>query len=209
MNRSEATRQRWDRTALFFDLMAGFGPEKRWFPFKRELFARMTGKVLFLAVGTGLDIPAFPPGLEIVGIDISPAMLEKARTRAERYPGKMTLQVMDVGAMTFADRSFDQVFTSCTFCSVPDPAEGLRSIRRVLKPGGWLRMFEHTGSDVFPFGSLLNFMNPLCRHIGPEMNRDTVARVREAGFRIHRVNHLYLDVVKTIEACLPAEGGER
>jgi hypothetical protein len=74
----------------------------------------------------------------------------------------------------------------------------------VLKPGGMLYMFEHTGSRLFPFNLMLNIMTPLWRPIGPEMNRDTVANVRKAGFEIRQVNNIYLDVVKTIIATSPA-----
>ena len=56
----EATARKWDRAAASFDMMNGAGPEKRWGPVKRELFARMQGEILFLAVGTGLDIAFFP-----------------------------------------------------------------------------------------------------------------------------------------------------
>ena len=64
------TQKKWDSAAGLFDLMGGFGPEKRWKPHKERLFSGMEGQILFLAVGTGLDIPCFPPGKEIVGIDI-------------------------------------------------------------------------------------------------------------------------------------------
>lgn len=197
------TQQKWDAAAGLFDLMGGHGPEKRWKPHKERLFSAMDGKVLFLAVGTGLDIPCFPPGRQIVGIDISPKMLEKAKPRVQAYPGRMTIRQMDVHEMDFADGSFDQVYTSCTFCSVPDPVKGLSAIRGVLKPGGALRMFEHTGSRCFPFGLMLNLVNPVCRNLGPELNRDTVANVRAAGFDIRKVTNIFLDVVKTIEAAAP------
>lgn len=199
----DRTRAKWDGTAAFFDLMA-HGAEKRWAPAKLELFARMgTGKILFLALGTGLDIRFFPPGREIVAVDISPAMVARARPRVAAYAGKMEGLVMDVHEMTFPDHHFDQVFTSCTFCSVPDPVRGLTALRRVLKPGGTLHMFEHTGSHVFPFQGMLNLMTPLMRPIGPEMNRPTVENVRSAGFQRLSVKNLYLDVVKTIEAVNP------
>jgi ubiquinone/menaquinone biosynthesis C-methylase UbiE len=196
------TRNKWDFSAAFYDLLA-WGPERRWAPLKRELFANMRGRVLFVAVGTGQDIPFFPPGKDIVGIDISPRMLAKARRRAEQYDGSLELQVRDIHALGFPERSFDQVVTSCTFCSVPDPVAGLAALRRVLKPGGELYMFEHTGSRVFPFSLMLNVMTPIWRPIGPDMNRDTVANVEKAGFEIRRVDNIYLDVVKTIVATAP------
>lgn len=197
------TRAKWDRAAETFDLMSSRGPEWRWEPAKRKFFSAMHGKILFLAVGTGLDIPFFPPGQDITGFDISSRMLEKARHRAEAYEGNLQLFQMDVHDLDFDDGSFDQVFTSCTFCSVPDPVKGLESLRRVLKPGGELRMFEHMGSRWFPFSLMMNLMTPISRIVGPEMNRHTVENVRLAGFRIREVKNLYLDVVKTIVAEAP------
>jgi len=199
----ESTKRKWDFSSSFYDLMA-YGPERRWAPDKRNLFANMQGKVLFVAMGTGQDIPFFPPGRDIVGIDISPQMLARARTRAANYVGLLDLQVMDIHKLEFPDHSFDQVVTSCTFCSVPNPIAGLTALRRVLKAGGMLYMFEHTGSHVFPFNLMLDVMTPLWKSIGPEMNRDTVANVKKAGFEIQQVNNIYLDVVKTIIATSPA-----
>ena len=200
----EITQGKWDRAAANFDLMSGYGPEKRWAPFKTEFFSVMQGKILFLAVGTGLDIPFFPPDRDIVGIDISPRMLEKARARIDAYSGKLETRVLDVHDLDYADGTFDQVFTSCTFCSVPDPVRGLESLRRVLKPGGELHMFEHTGSRYFPFNVMMNIMTPLSRKVGPEMNRLTQDNVRKAGFKVTAVRHVYLDVVKTIHAVAPS-----
>jgi len=202
------TKAKWDAAAATFDIMNSRGPERRWAPYKRKLFASMTakGRILFVAAGTGLDFACFPPGRDIVGIDISPKMLEVARPKAEAYPGHIELLEMDVHELSFAPGTFDQVFTSCTFCSVPDPVLGLKALRRVLVPGGELRMFEHTGSRWFPFNLMLNVMTPLSRRFGPEMNRPTVANVQRAGFEIREVENLYLDVVKTIYAVAPAAG---
>ncbi|MBY0401525.1 class I SAM-dependent methyltransferase [Myxococcota bacterium] len=195
------TKAKWDKAARNFDVMAGFGPEKRWAPVKTKLFEKMgNGRILFLAVGTGLDVPFFPPRRNLVGIDISDKMLEKAKTRCDAYDGKIELRVADVHDMPFPDQSFDQVFTSCTFCSVPRPVEGLKALRRVLVPGGELHMFEHTGSRYFPFNSMLNQMTWLSKRFGPDMNRDTVTNAKIAGFTVREVQHVYLDVVKTISA---------
>jgi ubiquinone/menaquinone biosynthesis C-methylase UbiE len=198
------TQAKWDKAAPNFDLMAGGGAEKRWQPFKEELFANMDGKILFLALGTGLDIPTFPTGKDITAIDISPKMLEVAQPRVDAYDGEIVSEVMDVHEMTYADDSFDQVYTSCTFCSVPNPIEGLKSLRRVLKPGGELFMFEHTGSEYYPFKIMMNMMTQISRRMGPDMNRTTVANVQAAGFELKEVNNLFLDVVKIIKATNPS-----
>lgn len=198
-----ATQAKWDRLAPRFDGMASRGAERRWKPYKQELFSHMQGRILFMALGTGLDIPAFPPGQTITAIDISPKMLAEAEKRIAAYPGKIEAHVMDVHEMPFPDASFDQVFTSCTFCSVPRPVEGLKAIHRVLKPGGELLMFEHTGSRLAPFRAMMDLMTVLSERVGPSMNRPTTDNVRAAGFEIREVENIYLDVVKTIRAVKP------
>lgn len=200
----QVTQAKWDRMAKNFDVMNSKGPEWRWGPLKRELFSNMKGHVLFLAVGTGLDIGFFPKGQRITGIDISPKMIEVARPRAEAYEGEMSVEVMDVHEMPFEPGSFDQVYTSCTFCSVPNPVKGLKALRRVLVPGGEIRMFEHTGSRYFPFNVMMHLMTQLTKRVGPDMNRLTEENVRLAGFEDVAVRNVYLDVVKIIEGRAPA-----
>ena len=194
------TRAKWDKMAPRFDSMAAKGAEARWKPFKSALFSHMRGKVLFMALGTGLDIPAFPPGQDITAIDISPKMIEQAQDRIAAYRGTIRAEVMDVHEMPYAAGSFDQVYTSCTFCSVPSPIEGLKAIHRMLKPGGELFMFEHTGSKFHPFGRMMDLMTNLTERIGPSMNRDTAGNVRAAGFEILEIDNIFLDIVKTIKA---------
>ena len=197
----DVTRKKWDRAAPTFDFMASYGPEKRWAQFKRELFANMSdGEILFLAVGTGLDVRFFPKGRSITGIDISQKMLDEAKARTDACEGDLRLLQADVNDMPFDDGQFDQVFTSCTFCSVPNPVEGLKALKRVLKPRGGLFMFEHTGSRFYPFKPMMDVMTLVTRKVGPDMNRPTVENVLAAGFTLEKVTHVYLDVVKTIQA---------
>ncbi|MEE8059571.1 MAG: methyltransferase domain-containing protein [Pseudomonadales bacterium] len=206
ISRNLETRTKWDRAAATFELIAGEGAEKRWQPNKQKLFARMgDGNILFMALGTGLDIACFPPHRTITAIDISPEMLKYAQPRIAQYNGTICAQVMDVHDMPYADNHFDQVFTSCSFCSIPDPIEGLKALRKTLKPGGELLMFEHTGSKFFPFNLMLNIMTPLTNKFGPAMNRPTIDNVRKAGFEIIEVDNIYLDVVKTIRAQKPLD----
>lgn len=198
----QLTREKWDKMAPTFDLMGGAASERRWGPVKDAFFANMKedARILFMALGTGQDIQFFPAQRNIQAIDISPAMLEQAQARIASYDGQLDVEVMDVHEMSFSENEFDQVFTSCTFCSVPNPIEGLKQLKKVLKPDGELLMFEHTGSRYFPFRYMMDAMTQLTSRLGPDMNRKTVENVRAAGFKVTEVEHIFMDVVKTIRA---------
>lgn len=161
----------------------------------------MRGKALHVAAGTGNDFKFFPPGMDIVSIDISPKMLEQAKIKAAAYNGSIELREADVQKLDYPEGTFDTVATVCTFCSVPNPIAGLRELYRVLKPAGQILMFEHVRSvAIGPLGVMMDLMTLLTRKFSPELNRDTVGNVQKAGFRLRRVENIYLDVVRTIDA---------
>ena len=200
-----AVQKKWDRIASFYKWSNG-AAERRWEPAKKALFSEMgSGNILFLAIGIGEEIRIFPEKRKITAIDISPRMLARAEGKAAAYNGSIRLMRMDAQKLTFAPETFDQVFTACTFCSVPDPVQGLKELNRVLKPGGELCMFEHTRSHHFPFREVLWMMNPVARMIGPSLTRDTVSNVRSAGFTLNSVYNVYLDIVKIIRAVKPVD----
>ena len=204
----QATKQKWDAASRTLDLFS-FADDRRLGPHKQRLFRKIRGATLMVAAGTGNDFKFFPPNLQLLAIDISPKMLERAARRAAAYSGSIELREMDVCHLDFSDCTFDTVATACTFCSVPRPVVGLKELHRVLKPGGQILMFEHVRSAIGPFGILLDLMTPLFSRFGPDLNRDTVGNVQKAGFRLRRIENVYLDIVKMIEAVKEAasDGG--
>jgi len=190
---------KWDNAAKTFDIM-NRGIEVRYGERKHEWFSRSVGRTLLVAVGTGLDLKYFPSGQKIVGIDISSKMLEKAKGKLNVSMFNTKLVRADVQMLGFADNSFDSVVTSCTFCSVPDPVLGLKELRRVLKPGGKLLMFEHVRSNIFWIGPMMDLLTYVSRKVGPDLNRRTKENVIRAGFRLTREINIYLDIVKLFEA---------
>lgn len=197
-----ALQAKWNLTSRIYD-WTSWGDDRRFGTAKERAFATMAGRCLMVAAGTGHDFRHFPPGLVITAIDVSPAMIARARAKAAAYKGTLELCVMDAQALEFPDQSFDTVVTSCTLCSVPDPVRGLRELYRCLKPGGQLLMFEHVRSRIGPIGIMQDLLTPLTRRMGPEVNRDTVGNVLRAGFELRREENVYLDIVKAIEARRP------
>ena len=190
---------KWDNASKGFDIM-NMGLERRYGRYKRELFSKCRGKVMLVAAGTGLDFQYFPEGVEVTAIDFSPKMVEKAREKIGDFNGKLDVVQADVTNLEFPDESFDTVATSCTFCSVPDPVKGLKEIHRILKPDGQLLMFEHVRPTAMLLGVMMDIVSPIVSKAGPELNRDTGANVKKAGFRLTREFNIYLDMMKLYEA---------
>lgn len=193
------TRRKWDAASRNYDLLT-FADDRRLGRYKQRLFQKIRGATLMVGAGTGNDFKFLPPNQQIIAIDISPRMLERAARKAQAYPGTIELREMDVCELDFPESTFDTVATVCTFCSVPRPVVGLRELYRVLKPEGQLLMFEHVRSKIGPLGIFLDLTTPLSRRFGPDLNRDTVGNVQKAGFRLRREENVYLDIVKSIEA---------
>src|SRR5262245_14432377 len=110
---------------------------------------RSQGRVLEVGVGTGLSLPEYRRQLEIVGIDPSPDMLEKARERvAEEGLTNVTgLHEMDAGELKFPDASFDTVVAMYVMTVVPDPEKVMRELARVCRPGGEVMLVNHFSAD--------------------------------------------------------------
>lgn len=197
--------RRYDRVARFYDLLESPMEWRAAGKWRLLLFDGAHGDVLEVGVGTGKNIPFYPPGLKITAVDLSERMLAKARERAGERARKggadVDIRKMDIEHLDFPDRSFDLVVASFVFCSVPDPVAGLREIRRVLRPDGELRLIEHVLLEKQPMRAAMNLLDPLTSRVfGFHINRRTCANVRAAGFTIVREENLSGAMFKLIIA---------
>ncbi|OGO78747.1 MAG: methyltransferase type 11 [Clostridiales bacterium GWB2_37_7] len=199
--KTEIIRKRYDRASIFYDLMEApmeVMALKRW---RIEVMKLLKGRVLEIGVGTGKNIEYYPKDLDITAIDFSEKMLAKAKVKAALYDKKVDLRLMDAQHMDFADNTFDTVFTTCVFCSVPDPIVGLKEIRRICKPDGKIIMIEHVRSEKKVLGLIMDVLNPLVvNSYGANINRKTLENINKAGFDEVEVEveNLFKDIVKKI-----------
>lgn len=197
-----STKQKYDRNARHYDLMELFPESLLFNRFRKELFSRIIGSSLLeVGVGTGKNIPFYPPGKKIIAIDFSEEMLKRARKRAEKMHSNVDLRLMDIESLQFENASFDAVVATFVFCSVPDPVKGLQEIKRVLKPDSKFYALEHVSPKNRLLGWLFDRMAPLvAAQTGVCINRNTIANIRNAGFHIELERNLVLDIFKMIIA---------
>jgi ubiquinone/menaquinone biosynthesis C-methylase UbiE len=196
------TRNRYNRIAFFYDLLESPMERFRFASWRQTLMDRVAGpKVLEAGVGTGKNLSLYPDDLDITAIDLSPRMLERARKRANKLDLNVNFQEMDLEHLNFTDDSFDTVFATFVFCSVPDPVAGLRELRRVCKPYGRLLLIEHIRPANFVLGLIFDLFNPIIvRMMGANINRRTINNIKQAGWQIKTEECLSSDIVKLIEA---------
>lgn len=196
---NEKIRRRYNRAARFYDLLEKpieIMALKKW---RLEVMKDLKGKILEVGVGTGKNIEYYPEGIDITAIDFSEKMLEKAKEKAKRLNKEVDLIQMDAQDIKFLDNTFDTVFTTCVFCSVPDPVKGLKEIRRVCKPTGKIIMIEHVRSERKLLGLIMDVLNPLVVNTyGANINRRTVENIHKSGYTKVEVANLSGDIVKKI-----------
>jgi ubiquinone/menaquinone biosynthesis C-methylase UbiE len=157
--------------------------EQRW-----RLLAGLTGEVLEVGCGNGMNLRHYPAGVErVLAVEPEPYLRDQARREAEaaRVPVEVVAGV--ASALPAPDASYDAVVCSLVLCSVEDQHAALGEIRRVLRPGGELRFFEHV---VARSGPLRRVQRTLDATVWPTLaggchaSRDTLAAIEDTGFEV-------------------------
>ena len=165
--------------------------------------SRAVGRTLEVAIGTGLNLPHYPRGVHVTGVDLTPEMLALARRRSADLGVSVTLTEGDAQALPFADAAFETVLCTYAMCSVPDERATVLEMRRVLTPGGRLILVDHIRSSVLPLYWLQRLME-----LAPSRNRDELTRrprehVEAAGFTIEQSDRLRAGVLERLVARKP------
>lgn len=185
------TRNRYQRISPWYDRMEALS-EKRYLPWRRKLWSQVTGqRIIEVGVGTGKNMPFYPAGIQISAVDLTPGMLERARKRALDLKLHVDLRLGDAQNLEFPKASFDAAVATFVFCSVPDPVQGFREIKRVVRPGGYLYLLEHMRSNNPFLGKIMDMVNPMVvRMIGANINRRTVENIQKAGLKVEEIEDL-------------------
>jgi len=175
--------------AAIYDKMLASEEKKFLGAIRREMLSDLTGEVLEIGAGTGANFQYYPKTAHVTATEPDPYMLERARKKSEQAVASITLQEVSAEDLPFPEASFDYVVDTLVLCSVSNPNKVLAEIKRVLKPGGELRLYEHVRYQN-PIGALSqDLISPAWQWFGAgcHPNRNTERYLREAGFELSDV----------------------
>jgi SAM-dependent methyltransferase len=157
-----------------------------------RLLAGLNGRVIEVGAGHGLNFPHYPPAVnEVLAVEPEPVLRERAIEAAAGSPLEITVMTGIADRLPAEDGAFDAAVASLVLCTVPDQAAALAELRRVLKPQGELRFYEHVVANKPGWRRFMRFSDatwwPRVSG-GCHLGRETAASIESAGFRIESID---------------------
>lgn len=164
-------------------------------PYRRRTIGAAEGRVLEIGIGSGINLPLYPPSVaEVIGLEPSQALLAMARRTAHEARARVLLIGAGAEAIPLADRSVDTVVTTWTLCTIPAAARALGEVRRVLKNGGRLLFVEHGLAPDLGVRRWQDFLTPAWRCVsgGCHLNRPIRSMIEDSGYRLESLETGYM-----------------
>jgi ubiquinone/menaquinone biosynthesis C-methylase UbiE len=161
--------------------------------YREEVLSQVSGNVLEIGFGTGLNLPHYPETVEkLTTVDPNPGMNQLAQNRIESSDIEVEVQILSGEDLPFSDETFDTVVSTWTLCSIPKIEQALAEIHRVLKSGGKFFFVEHGLSDDPKIQGWQNFLTPLQKIVGDgcHLNRPIQTLV-ENQFQLLKLDRFY------------------
>ncbi|MFD2078537.1 Methyltransferase domain-containing protein [Actinopolymorpha cephalotaxi] len=161
---------------------------------RRQLLAGLTGRVVEIGSGSGLNFAHYPADVAgVLAVEPEPSLLRYAVRNAAHAPVPVALVDGTAEHVPGADGAFDAAVVCLVLCSVPDQRAALAELHRVIRPGGQLRFLEHVRADGRDLRGLRGLQRVLDATVWPalaggcHLSRDTLAGIEAAGFAVNRV----------------------
>lgn len=166
--------------------------------YRKKLLAEVSGEVLDIGFGTGLNLPYYPPNIQkLTAIDVNPGMNAIAHKRLSNFSFNIDLQQLNGEHLPMGDRTFDTVVSTWTLCSIANIEQALREIYRVLKPGGKFLFIEHGLSADPKVQVWQNRLTPVQKIIadGCHLNRNIEQLIAAENLQIMQLEKFYVETL--------------
>lgn len=204
--RRERWRRYWDRHSATYDHEMRFLDKVLFRDTRSWICQQVSGDVLEVAIGTGLNLEHYPPNVALTGIELSQEMLAIARRRAAELGRPVDLRVGDAEALDIPDATFDTVVCTFSLCAIPDHRKALVEMTRVLRPGGLLLLADHIAGPGPGLRAVQRVLELVTIPLGGEhFRRRPLEHVRAAGYQIENHDRFGLGIVERLAARKPAD----
>jgi ubiquinone/menaquinone biosynthesis C-methylase UbiE len=204
--RARRLRRYWDKHARSYDKQMAFWERRLFGDGRQWVCSQATGEVLEVAIGTGRNLPYYPQGIRLTGIEFSPAMLELARRQADQLGRQIDLRLGDAQVLDLPDAAFDTVVCTLSLCAIPDEQRAVAEMKRVLRPGGQLLLLDHVAGAPRWVRAIQWLLEKVTRPLGEEhLRRRPLLQVQAEGFEIQRRERSKLGIVERLAARKPFE----
>jgi ubiquinone/menaquinone biosynthesis C-methylase UbiE len=163
-------------------------------PLRRRVCASLAGEVIEIGFGSGHNVPSYPSAVTSVpAVEPSDLSWELASDRLQAAAVPVARSGLDGQSLPFENDSFDAALSTSTLCTIPDVAQALSEVRRVLRPGGTLHFLEHGLAPDERVRRWQRRLDPLQRRIagGCHFTRPIVDMLEGAGFTITELDVFY------------------
>lgn len=182
-------------TWIFPRLLDSVMRQQQLMPIRERIGKVAEGRVLDVGVGSGLNLPFYGTRADrVFGIDPSAELLRYAKDRASLASAAIELLRGSSETLPLESKSIDTVVVTFTLCTIPEVADALREMRRVIKPGGHLLFAEHGRAPEIVVARWQDWLTPIWKRVGGgcHLNRKPDALIEAAGFKIERLETGYL-----------------
>ena len=179
-----------DRPSLFARIylrMSAKGERRGQAQHRARTLEGLSGRVIELGAGHGLNFPHYPPTVdEVVAVEPDPTLRSIAADKARSAPVPVRVVDGKAGSLPGSEGDYDAAVASLVLCTVPDPSAALRELRHLVRPGGELRFYEHVRSADPRFARMQAVVNTVWPKVGGgcNTNRRTAETIEAAGFEI-------------------------
>ncbi len=180
-------RHLYQRIAPYYDILDFFGEALNQRRVRPQLLDGLSGRILDAGVGTGRNIPYYPPGSDVIGVDLSTAMLRRADRRRQRLSRPLHLTAANICQSPFPDGYFDSAVATFLFCVLDDDDQvpALRELARVCRPGSEIRILDYVLPEHPRRRRTARLMAPIVKFLfNASVERNTEQYVTAAGLAV-------------------------
>lgn len=158
---------------------------------RSRVCAGLSGTVVEIGFGSGLNAGCYPPGVhEVLAVEPSDVAWRMAQPRLAQATASVRRVGLDGQSLPLPDDSADCALSTWTLCTIPDVAQALAEVRRVLRPGGALHFVEHGRSPEPSVARWQHRLDPVQKRLGGgcHLSRPIDELIRRAGFELERLD---------------------